>query len=311
MLGLFLHNGSGLSLGSGGGDASIKALGLTMCAFCVIVMKMEEINKRRQLQAASKKCASSNSTKITASKKEPTDVVSDDSDTSNACSRKVRFSPTNIYIPNDLVRCFEMDDDIKRELWWKGNEMKKFKENALILAYEIQIYDTEYNNTPLSYTNVLMKIFESCENVNNTDGDDEKVQEMLTDIDRKYLDYWVTTGSYRLGLEKITIRSNAKGSSMIRKRIISQVLEAQVTAEGDMHTLQEASTKLSRPARLFASVLGQSVAQSVAADSCENETDMATKPTAMISNYSNRKIIPSPTLVGPIPTPSIQLIHVR
>lgn len=158
-------------------------------------------------------------------------------------------------IPTGISIHSEMDDDKPNRFWWRQKDFRRFKESS---DAEIQVAGNGHP-TPLSYTKTIMRIFQAC-----LLAQSDNIEDVISDTARTELIHWMNVGTLRIGMEKTTVRSMAKGCFTLRQQATETVLDAQFNCNGDPEAIRQRCLRVTRPTRLFATIIAQSLAESCA-----------------------------------------------
>jgi len=151
-----------------------------------------------------------------------------------------------------LTPSSEMTIHDKRDVWWQPQEFDSFLEDAKVLAIESRRLDA--SDDEASYAQVLLSIFRSCKE-SNAKGPSRK--------QRYRLSQWTKVAYTRRGLERICVKEIGVTRSRQKQEVIQGVLRAQgrlkknASPEDKEFLLSAVSRSLTRPARLYAAVMGE------------------------------------------------------
>mmetsp|Transcript_17882 Transcript_17882/g.32325 ORF Transcript_17882/g.32325 Transcript_17882/m.32325 type:complete len:251 (-) Transcript_17882:1174-1926(-) len=151
-----------------------------------------------------------------------------------------------------LTPSSEMSILDKRDLWWQPNEFDAFLENAKILATESRRFDSP--NDDGCYAEVIRSVYWSCEG-SKAKGPTRKQFHKLSQ--------WIKVARTRRGLERVCVPEIGVSRSRRKKDVIRGVLRAQKKRQQNRSQkdkdvlLSMVSKTLTRPARLFAAVMGE------------------------------------------------------
>jgi hypothetical protein len=150
-----------------------------------------------------------------------------------------------------LVPSSELKEEEKQQRWWQSKDYDRFLGHSQLLATETRRRE---NGDPLGYTNTLLNAYNGCI---NADGP--------TTEQRHYMAQWTNVAFSRRGLERFCvpklahIRQTKKSVNLQAVVILSkqQRMSSKMTSDERADCIFKLSEKLSRPARLFAAVVGE------------------------------------------------------
>lgn len=185
-----------------------------------------------------------------------------------------------------LVPSSEMAIDDKRDIWWQPKESKAFLENARMLGLESWSRDSKDDDT--CYAQVLCSVYKSCKEP-KAKGPNRKQRDKLSQ--------WTKVAHSRRGIERICCRDMGVIRSQQKHEAIQGVLRAQKklkssSPEDKEHLLSMVSKTLTRPARLFAAVMGEADANAIRLEQDFENIWMDQNNKALIES-SERKVFAS------------------
>ena len=175
-------------------------------------------------------------------------------------SRRVHFAvddsqesaPTIEILGPLLIPSSEMSILDKREIWWQARELESFLLNAKVTAAESRRRDSTHDQT--CYAHVLLSVYKSCKELKSKGP---------TNKQRYNLCQWTKVAHTRRGLERVCVREMGASRSRQKQEAIQGILRAQrrlkkgSTQEEKEYLLSMVSKTLTRPARLYAAVMGE------------------------------------------------------
>lgn len=177
--------------------------------------------------------------------------------------KRVRFQNGGFateLISNDLKPASEMSDNEKSLIWWRDCDYYVFKKRSKMIAKELLLLERA-DSTSVSYCSLILRTYSVCCQTAEESHDDCT----LSDQDRRRLELLSEKEHCRRGLERWRFPDLAMERSRRQSLAIRGVIDVQdrfvkcmnLDFDTGADFMRKSSERLTRPARLFARLLGE------------------------------------------------------
>lgn len=207
---------------------------------------------------------------------------------SSSCTNTAHSSSKHVHFSTAPSQYFEhpvvYTEELIARCWYQPDDIKAFRSNGIETSRRVVAIEKR-NRAPFSYQRVLERTFEACKKVTSEEAVYDH-RSVLATSEKEHLQRWLEVADSRIGLEKLCIHKIAREKTT-RRCTLNRLMRTERKLHAQQHQpqqnfsgvaigasddaqahvqsehLREVCARLSRPCRVFARTMAESLAAAV------------------------------------------------